>query len=399
MDRLARAVALFERHITYLQEEHITHENVSGSHAADTPQTGAISNTQATRISASPKRSSVISRTAEEIELKPTDWLWPERVPMNAITVLAGDPGLGKSLLTINVVAKLTRGEFGGQPGDAIMLTAEDPLAQTVRPRLEAARADIARVHFGAICRDGFETPILLPDDVQALRGLVLDREAGLVVIDPLMAHLGGMINSWKDQMIRQALAPLHAMAEETGAAVLVVAHLNKGQGTDPLQRLGGSIGIPAAARSVLLLGRDPDEPDGNRRVLAHAKSNLGPLSPSLAFALEGVSLTDTGIEAGLIREVGTSRYRAEDLLSIERRERGGARLAEAIGFLDEELQEGPRLAKELKEKAKQFGISEQTLKRARKELGVESTKLDFGRGWRWSVPVGESSGDEANKR
>jgi hypothetical protein len=323
MDRLARAVALFERHITYLQEEHITHENVSGSHAADTPQTGAISNTQATRISASPKRSSVISRTAEEIELKPTDWLWPERVPMNAITVLAGDPGLGKSLLTINVVAKLTRGEFGGQPGDAIMLTAEDPLAQTVRPRLEAARADIARVHFGAICRDGFETPILLPDDVQALRGLVLDREAGLVVIDPLMAHLGGMINSWKDQMIRQALAPLHAMAEETGAAVLVVAHLNKGQGTDPLQRLGGSIGIPAAARSVLLLGRDPDEPDGNRRVLAHAKSNLGPLSPSLAFALEGVSLTDTGIEAGLIREVGTSRYRAEDLLSIERRERG----------------------------------------------------------------------------
>jgi hypothetical protein len=341
----------------------------------------------------------VISRTAEEIELKPTDWLWSERVPMHAITVLAGDPGLGKSLLTISLVAKLTRGEFGGQPGDAIMLTAEDPLAQTVRPRLEAARADIARVHFGGISRDGFETPILLPDDVQALRGLVLEREAGLVVIDPLMAHLGGMINSWKDQMIRQALAPLHAMAEETGAAVLVVAHLNKGQGTDPLQRLGGSIGIPAAARSVLLLGRDPDDPDGNRRVLAHAKSNLGPLSPSLAFALEGVPVTDTGIEAGLIREVGTSTHRAEDLLSIERRERG-ARLAEATAFLDGELRERrPRLVKELIERAKHSGITEQTLKRARQELGVESNKLDFDRGWTWSLPVAESGGDEAREQ
>lgn len=340
----------------------------------------------------------MISRTAAEIELKRTDWLWPERVPMNAITVLAGDPGLGKSLLTINLVAKLTRGEFGGRPGDAIMLTAEDPLAQTVRPRLEAAGADPARVHFGAICRDGFETPILLPDDVQPLRKLVLEREAGLVVIDPLMAHLGGMINSWKDQMIRQALAPLHAMAEETGAAVLVVAHLNKGQGTDPLQRLGGSIGIPAAARSVLLLGRDPNDPEGNRRVLAHAKSNLGPLSPSLAFALEGVRVTDTG-EAGLIREVGTSTHRAEDLLSIERRERG-ARLAEATAFLDGELREGrPRLVKELIERAKHSGITEQTLKRARQELGVESNKLDFDRGWTWSLPVAESGGDEAREQ
>jgi AAA domain len=386
-------VALFERHHHLPIGGHIAHENVSGSNAADTPQTGAIDDGETNRIATSPRRSKAISRTAAEIELKPTDWLWPERVPMNAITVLAGDPGLGKSLLTINLVAKLTRGEFGGQLGDAIMLTAEDPLAQTVRPRLEAAGADIARVHFGAICRDGFETPILLPDDVQALRGLVLEREAGLVVIDPLMAHLGGVINSWKDQMIRQALAPLHAMAEETGAAVLVVAHLNKGQGTDPLQRLGGSIGIPAAARSVLLLGRDPDEPDGNRRILAQAKSNLGPLSPSLAFVVEGVSVTDTGIEAGVIREVGTSPHGAEDLLSIERRERG-ARLADAMAFLDDELQKGPSLVKEVTEKAQRLGITKQTLKRAREQLGVETKKLDFDRGWEWRLSSDERGED-----
>jgi putative DNA primase/helicase len=278
------------------------------------------------------------------------------------------------------------------------MLTAEDPLAQTVRPRLEAAGADLGRVHFGSMKRDGLETPILLPDDIQALSRLVLEHQARLVVVDPLMAHLGSAINSWKDQTIRQALAPLHSLAEETGAAVLVVAHLNKGQGSDPLQRLGGSIGIPAAARSVLLLGRDPDDPHGSRRILAHAKSNVGPLASSLAFTIDGVSLKRSGVETARVNESGSSPYRAEDLLSIERPERG-AKLAEAMAFLDDELQEGPSLVKEVTEKAQKLGISKQTLKRAREQLAVETGKLDFDRGWVWSLPVADSGGDEALER
>jgi hypothetical protein len=161
---------------------------------------------------------------------------------------------------------------------------------------------------------------------------------------------------------------------------------------------LGGSIGIPAAARSVLLLGRDPDEPDGDRRILAHAKSNLGSLAPSLAFALESVRVAASGGKVGKIQELGVSPHRAEDLLRIEPRERG-VKLASAIAFLKEELQEGQGLAKDLIEKAKHASISEQTLKRARQELRVESTKLDFDRGWSWSLPVAESGGDEAPKR
>jgi hypothetical protein len=293
------------------------------------------------------------------------------------------------------LVAKLSRAELGGRQGNALMLTAEDQLAQTVRPRLEAAQADISRVHFGWMNRDGLETPILLPDDISALRQLVLEHQARLVVVDPLMAHLGAAINSWKDQTIRQALAPLHSLVEETGAAVLVVAHLNKDQGSDPLQRLGGSIGIPAAARSVLLLGRDPDDPNGNRRILAHAKSNVGPLASSLAFTIDGISLPRSGVETARMNQSGASPYRAEDLLSIERPERG-AKLAQAMAFLDDELQEGPSLVEELTEKAQKLGISKQTLKRAREQLGVETGKLDFDRGWVWSFPVDESGGAEA---
>jgi hypothetical protein len=333
-----------------------------------------------------PKRSRrVTSISAAEIELKPIEWLWPGRIPANAITVLAGDPGLGKSLLTVDLAAQLTRGLLAPRPSNVVMLTAEDSLAHVVRPRLEVANADIERVHFGSIERDGIETSILLPDDVEDLAKLVCEKQAKLVVIDPLMAHLSGAIDSWKDQKVRQALSPLHRMAEHAGTAVLVVAHLNKGQSTDPLQRLGGSIGIPAAARSVLLLGRDPEDADGDRRVLAHAKSNVGPLAPSLAFAIAQVELAGS-IEAARITEVGTSPHWAADLLASEQPMRG-ARLAEATAFLERELMQGPKPARELTETAGQLGITEQTLKRARSELGVESRKRDFGGGWVWSLP------------
>jgi RecA-family ATPase len=335
------------------------------------------------------------SISAAEIELKPVEWLWPGRVPLHAITVLAGGPGLGKSLLTIQLAAKLTQGRLSGEPANVLMLTAEDPLAQIVRPRLEAAGANLDRIQFASMTRDGMETPILLPNDIAALGSLVEQKSARLVVIDPLMAHLAGSIDSWKDQKVRQALAPLHQLAEQKDTAVLVVAHLNKGQGNDPLQRLGGSIGIPAAARSVLLLGRDPDDPDGSRRVLAHVKNNMAAPVPSLAFTIQSVELADSAIETVRAVDAGLSSYQAADLLSIERPLRR-SKLAEAVALIDEQLEDGSQLANELTAKAKELGISASTLKRARQERGVESRKSAFDAGWLWSLPQTENREVEA---
>jgi AAA domain len=238
-----------------------------------------------------------------------------------------------------------------------------------------------------------------LPHDVGALRDLIESTGSQLVVIDPLMAHLASNVNSWKDQMVRQALAPLHALADATATAILIVAHLNKGQGTDPLQRLGGSIGIPAAARSVLLLGRDPDDPDGeqgSQRVLAHVKSNVSELTPSLRFKIETGCADGTRVETARIVQTGISTYTGSDLLVSDRRERG-SKLAEAVAYLDRALADGPRPVQELKGEAEQFGIAEQTLLRAKKTLGVESFKLDFGRGWAWRL--GEKVDDAAETR
>ena len=282
--------------------------------------------------------------TASEVKPEPVEWLWPGRVPLSAITIVAGDPGLGKSLLSIEFAARLTRGELGGEAANALLLTAEDSIAHVAVPRLQAAGADLDRIKFGAIMRDGFETSILLPGDDQALRRLALEGRARLVVVDPLAAHLSGSINSWKDQEVRRALAPLHRLAEEAGAAVVVVAHLNKGESTDPLQRLGGSIGLPAAARSVLLLARDPDDPDGEdggRRVLAQAKSNYGPPSSSLVFEIETVTLASSGITTASISEVGASAYGASELLVTEQPKRG-AKTAKAVELLETELRVGP---------------------------------------------------------
>jgi hypothetical protein len=103
-------------------------------------------------------------------------------------------------------------------------------------------------------------------------------------VIDPLMAFLSGDVNSHRDQDVRRALAPLAKLAEETGTAVVVVRHLNKGSGDNPLYRGGGSIGIVGAARSALLVAQHPE--DEGRRVLASLKSNLAKPAPSLAFML-----------------------------------------------------------------------------------------------------------------
>ena len=142
-------------------------------------------------------------------------------------------------------------------------------------PRLLAAGAELERIVFPPPASDGLERTLRLPNDVNYLGELIASTAAKLVVFDPLVAHLPAKVNSWQDQSLRGALAPLAALAQELGTAVLLIAHLNKGRDADPLRRLGGSIGLAAAARSLLLLARDPDDPEGEtgaRRVLAHAK-------------------------------------------------------------------------------------------------------------------------------
>lgn len=305
--------------------------------------------------------------------------------------MLAGEPGLGKSLLSVWLASRVSRGELEGIPSSSLFLTAEDSREHTVLPRLIAAGAELERVAFPSPANDGWERTIRLPDDVGYLRELIARTATKLVVFDPLVAYLPAKINSWQDQSLRGALAPLAAVAQEQGTAVVLIAHLNKSRDADPLRRLGGSIGLAAAARSLLLLARDPDDRDGEtgmRRVLAHAKCNLGQLAASLAFRIETKAVGK--IEAACLEEIGSSAFSALELLALNEPE-ARSKLSEAEALLRAELEGGARPVNELRAAGQELGISITTLERAKKQLGAQSVKLGLGN-WAWALPQTEAS-------
>jgi hypothetical protein len=328
-----------------------------------------------------------IVRLLSEVQPETVEWLWRDRIPLRKLTVLDGDPGLGKSTLTLDLAARLSRGAPmpDGTPGlfgGVVILTAEDGLADTIVPRLEAVGADRSRIVAleGVRLDDSEHTPTL-PDDLPALTEAIAYVRARLVVVDPLVAFLGAAVDSWKDQSIRRALYPLAQLADYTGAAVVAVRHLTKGEGGQALYRGGGSIGIIGAARAGLLVARDPD--DAQRRVLAVTKSNLGPEPCSLAFRLEA---GPNG--AARVAWEGTSPHGAGALLATPSDPETRSELERADDLLRELLADGPLATRELEQAAEAEGISRRTLQRARGRLKTVRQRDGFGPGGRWLVSL-----------
>lgn len=328
---------------------------------------------------------------ASQIHREQVEWLEQGRIPLRMVTVLAGIGGLGKSQLACLYAA--------ANPAVTLIATAEDSPSTTVRPRLEAVQADLERVRFLRIkTAEGIEDGIAIPDDMEELDRLVAEVDARLVIVDPLVAHLPMHIDSHKDQSVRRALAPLYRLAEARNCAVLALLHLNKATGLAPLMRLGGSGAFGNAARSVLLLDRDPDDPDGeegNQRVLAHIKCNVAPLAPSLVYGVRPILLPatedDPEVETSRLELIGESPHNGRALLATASEEERTAH-DEAVDFLLAELGDGERHdAGEITKAATKIGINYRTLRRARKAVGAESEKAGFAGGWEWWLPKGTS--------
>ncbi len=344
-----------------------------------------------------------LSTCVADVEPEDVQWLWPARVPYAKITVLDGDPGLGKSTITLDITARLTTGT--PLPGDlalgrrepvsVLLLNAEDGVADTIRPRLEAAGADLSRVHVMAEVPDperSIPRPVCLPDDLAAVEAEAARLGAGLVVVDPLMAFLGSEVNAHRDQDVRRVLHALKLFAERTGAAVVVVRHLNKSGGTNALYRGGGSIGIVAAARAGLMVAPDPDDETGERRVLAVTKSNLAAVPPSLAYRL----VTAPEQDCARVAWDGESGRSAADLLRDRDDDEHATKVegcAEALRTLLEakaDTLDGVT-PKEAAAYCADAGFSHRTYERARKHLGVRAVPPDTpgrtGTSWRLELP------------
>lgn len=327
-----------------------------------------------------------------DVEPEEVQWLWRGRVPLGKLTVIDGDPALGKSTLALTIAAHLSVGRPwpDGAPcdvADTVLLSAEDGLADTVRPRVDAAGGAPERIH--ALTEvvdhdeDGreFARPPTLRD-VDLIEQAITSTRARLLIIDVLMAYLGGRTDSHRDQDVRSVLSPIAALAERRGCAVVLLRHLNKAAGGSPMYRGGGSIGILGACRAGYLVARDPE--DDTRCVLASTKSNLAELPGSLSYSL--VSAADSHVARVSWGEA--SSHDAAALLRTPDSDDDRGEHDEAVDWLVAYLAErgGAAAAKDILRSAKTDGIAERTLRRARSRAGVESQRRGFGEGAVWSI-------------
>ena len=243
-------------------------------------------------------------------------WLWRGWIPMGHLTILDGDPGMGKTLLTLDMCARVTTGKaFPGDiptlgPVNVILINAEDDMEDTIKPRLRGMGADLDRVFDIRDVKSGLAGPLHFPTDRRLLDHFLTENQARLVVIDPIMSFLDRRIQSSNDQHVRRALGSLTWLARKHRCAILLVRHLNKARGGRALYRGGASIGFTASCRSVLLAGPDPQQPGG--RVLAQVKQNLAAAQPSLLY-----TATTEQSETPLIAWRGASTLSADDLVAI----------------------------------------------------------------------------------
>ena len=334
----------------------------------------------------------VLLRPLANVAAVAVEWLWRGRVPLGMLTMLDGDPGLGKSAVAFDLGARLTRGAampLSGDPPSApagvLLLCAEDSAAHTLRPRMEAAGANLKRVY-------DLTKPVTLPGDLPVLESIVKAGKIKLVVIDPVMSFLGSGVDSNSDQSARQALTPLKGLAERTGAAVILIRHLNKKNGNTAAYRGGGSIAFAAAARSALVAGRDPGGQPGG--VLASVKCNVGPRPDSVSYSIAEcpVQLADGRLIQMPMVAWGELRpdLSADDIVTRpEARgpEERGPKRDEARDWLRRELA-GSAVAKtELESLAAGAGLGWRTVERAADELGVLKRRAEFGGASFWSLP------------
>lgn len=325
----------------------------------------------------------VLIRLAD-VQPVPLEWLWKGRIPRGKLTILDGDPGTGKSMLSLDLAARVTKGSPmpDGSPGvlgGVVLMAGEDDPADTIRPRFDAAGGDPAQVVILQGLREVKTGEVRPPNvrDIAAIQGAVNEVQARLVIVDPIMAYLGGA-DSHVDADVRAALHHLVELAQTQKLAVILIRHLNKSLGGNPLYRGGGSIGIVATARSGLLVAKDPDDPEGGRRILTATKCNLAEMPRAISYSIQAVDGT-----ARILWGAETDHQAADLLQPADMDERSS--LPDAVAWLREELAAGPVPSAKVVSHAKLNDISERTLKRAKKAAGVRAIKNGLGP-WHWTL-------------
>lgn len=338
----------------------------------------------------------LVTRRFSDVEVEEVKWLWPKYIPSGKITILAGDASMGKSTIVFDIISRITRGMVmpdgqRGVTGSCIIASAEDTVSDTILPRVLAAGAiqqKIISIDEVLDDEEGEARPISFPRDLSLIRQTLINSGARLMLIDPLDAFLGMDIDSHKNADIRRTLHPLEKVAEETGTSILILAHYRKAEGTNNLHRVGGSIGLTAAARSVLgvtLVDK--------RRILHPLKNNLVRRPSAMQYEVVSIrkekseKLTWKGgrdyIETSGIKWLGEVEYDSQSQTIAGAND---PQTQAAVEFLTMVLSEsGMQPSKKLISDARGIPIDKAHLAKAKDILNIGHRKVNDEWYWVWA--------------
>jgi len=333
---------------------------------------------------------------ASDVQPERVKWLWPGWLPFGKLVSLDGVAGIGKSTLVIDLIARATRGgpmpdsDSHFPPISVLLGGVEDGWADTVRPRLDAALADLKKVHF---VETMLGQSLTIPKDVVELVDRARDIGASWLHIDAIMGVLCEDVSANSDHEVRRALGALRDAAVKAGLLVSFVRHPRKAGGL-AVHAGGGSVAFTALARVGLFVGLEPTSDGGNpsdqRRVLAVGKNNLSRLPTPLAFSVEG---SPNG--AGCIAWLGPCAVTADELAAPPP---PPARQTAPRPFVDVYAREKAWLrsqlppgasatSDQLKAAASGAGIQWHRIKRAASADGVSQKRDGFGGSSVWYFP------------
>lgn len=305
-------------------------------------------------------------------------WLWYPYIPRGKITIVAADPGTGKTFFCLDIAARVSKGSpFFGEEDDetheaaAVMFqTAEDGLEDTIIPRLELMKPNFENI----FSINEKEKPLSFTDE--RVRKALNARRPALMIFDPFQAYLGDSVDMHRANEVRPILSHLGRLAEEYNCAVILIMHNSKMSGNKALYKALGTIDIPAVARSMLTLASDPDDP--KKRYIFHVKSSLAPNGQTMLYHID--------THAGGICFDGFTDKRADDIFlktnqNNGRSAAGTAKDEAADKLLDLLAEDGGTELEQVNTLAALNGVSMRTMYDLRKELGIKSVKVGFSTG------------------
>ena len=339
-----------------------------------------------------------------DVQTKQIEWLWPGRIAKGKVTVVAGHPGIGKSMAGIDIAARISTGatwpcgEGIAPKGSVIILTTEDDAADTIKPRILAASGDVSKVHHvqGVKEADGQHSTLGLGDDLDLLEQKAVG-DVVMIQIDPANAYMpksNKNFDSYRDTDIRSLFEPIQAMATRLKIAIWVVTHFNKAGGDKAMMRFLGSVGMLAMARAAYAIVEDPDDRD--RRLMLPVKNNLGATKQGFAYHVHDKPTGDEVVPYCYAVEWENDHVTitADEALAPSKTDgRKSEDVEKAKIIIREALANGQMPAKPIEQSLAVAGIGDKSVRNAKKALGVKSIHTK-GNIWLWFLPSSNEDND-----